>query len=127
MAKLNANSMLCNVAVNDHVVAGRMGIGSQRAGLQTAALLSQGWPAPAGPAPTAMMRPTCALVADDYCAASRERTGRSAVSPNAGGLELPWSRPDHTRTAIAQRWQLAKQPAKAGPFAASATRQSSGR
>ena len=128
MAKLNGNSMLCNVAVNDNVVAGRMGIGSQRAARATATM-SQGWPALAGPEPTPMMRGARALVDADYRDATRVRAGRSAVSPTVGGLVPPRPRPGHARTAIACRWSLAKQPSfKLKPlFGTSATRETSAR
>ena len=48
MAKLNLNSVLCNVQVNDNVVAARMAIGSQLP-LTAAASLSHGRPEPTGP------------------------------------------------------------------------------
>src|SRR5438876_711061 len=99
MAKLNANSMRTNVAVNDNVVAGRMGIGSQLAN-KAPATLSHGSPAHAGAEPIPMMRADTALVATDYRDATRVRAGWSAVSPNAGGLVLPRPRPGHARTAI---------------------------
>ncbi len=128
MAKLNRNSVLCNVAVNDNVVAGRMDIGSQRANMQAAAILSQGRPACAGLEPTPAVRVVWALVASDYCDTSRERTGRSEISPFAGGFVLP--RPGHTaETAIAKRWPPARlQGFKQSPMQlASLTRLTSGR
>ncbi|MFL5339779.1 MAG: hypothetical protein ACJ8F7_06385 [Gemmataceae bacterium] len=48
MAKLNLNSVLCNVQVNDNVVTARMAIGSQLP-LPAAASLSHGRPEPTGP------------------------------------------------------------------------------
>src|ERR1051326_3019789 len=76
MAKLNRNSVLCNVAVDDNVVAGRMDIGSQRANMQAAAILPQGKPACAGLEPTPAVRVVWALVSSDYADTSRGRTGR---------------------------------------------------
>jgi hypothetical protein len=89
MAKLNRNSVLCNVAVNDNVVAGRMDIGSQRASMQAAAILSQGRPACAGLEPTPAGRVVWALVSPDYADTSRGRTGRSETCPHAGAFVLP--------------------------------------
>jgi hypothetical protein len=106
MTSMHANSMRTNVAVNDNVVAGRMGIGSQLA-IVSPAILSPGKPATAGTEPTTVTRCAFALVDIDYCDASRRRAGRSEVSPNAGGFAL--SRPGHARTAIGCRWSLAKQ------------------
>lgn len=124
MAKLNANSLLSIVAVNDIVVAGRMG-GSQLVNVPPATM-SPGMPVHAGPEPTAMMRGT-ALVDADYRDASRRRAGRSEVSPNVGGLVLP--RPGHARTAIGCRWPLAKQQSFTWKrlFNASAKRETCGR
>lgn len=126
MAKLNANSLLSIVAVNDIVVAGRMG-GSQLVNVPPATL-SPGMPAHAGPEPTAMMRGT-ALVDADYRDATRVRAGRSEVSPSVGGFVLPRTRPGHARTAIGCRWPLAKQQSfkLKRAFDASATRRTSGR
>src|SRR5262245_12418455 len=106
MTSMHVNSMRTNVAVNDNVVAGRMGTGSQLANVPPA-ILSPGSPAIAGPVPTPMTREVTALVAIDYRDATRERAGRSEVSPNAGGPAL--ARPGHARTAIDCRWPLAKQ------------------
>ena len=128
MTSMHGNSMRTNVAANDHVVAGRMGTGSQLAKMPSA-ILSQGSPAIAGPEPTPMKREGRALVVFDYRDATRERAGRSAVSPHAGGLVLPRPRPGHARTAIACRWPLAKQQSFKSKrlFDASATRRTSGR
>ncbi len=110
MAKLNSNLVLCNVSVNDNVVAARMGIGSQRGYWQTTASLPLGLPAPSGIEPTFASREASALVeSDDYRDARRERAGRSEISPNAGGTVLPHRCPGHARTAINKRWQFAKQ------------------
>jgi len=125
MAKLNANTLLSIVAVNDIVVAGRMG-GSQLANAPSATM-SPGMPAHAGPEPTAMTRQVTALVDADYRDASRRRAGRSEVSPNVGGLVL--SRPGHARTAVGCRWSLAKQQRFAWKrlFNVSAKRETCGR
>jgi hypothetical protein len=106
MTSMHVNSMRTNVAVNDNVVAGRMGTGSQLANVPPA-ILSPGSPAVAGPEPTPMTREVTALVDIDYRDATCERAGRSEFSPNAGGRAL--ARPGHARTAIACRWPLAKQ------------------
>jgi hypothetical protein len=105
MTSMHANSMRTNVAVNDNVVAGRMGIGSQLA-VVPPAILSPGLPASAGTEPTTVTRCASTLVDIDYCDASRRRAGRSDVSP-AGGFAL--HRPGHARTTIGRRWSLAKQ------------------
>ena len=128
MTSMHVNSMRTNVAANDNVVAGRMGTGSQLAKMPPATL-SPGYPAIAGTEPTPMMRAVSALVTTDYRDAIRGRAGRSAVSPNAGGLVLPRPRPGHARTAIDCRWQLAKQQSfkLKRLFNASATRRTSGR
>jgi hypothetical protein len=77
MAKLNLNSVLCNVQANDNVVAARMGIGSQLS-LQTAAILSHGRPVSPGPD---MPEPRGGIErALAYRDASATRIGRS-VSP----------------------------------------------
>jgi hypothetical protein len=108
MAKLNVNTVLCNVSANDVVVAGRMGIGAHLAALRAAALLSQGCPAHAGPESTPATREVRASVVRDDRDAARARTGRSETRPYAGGFVTP--RSCHLgRTAIASRWQLAKQ------------------
>jgi hypothetical protein len=104
MAKLNSNSVLCNLSVNDNVVAARMGIGSQRGSWQTTASLPPGLPAP-----TFALREASALVESDYRDARRERAGRSEISPNAGGTVLPHRCPGECRTAIDKRWHFAKQ------------------
>lgn len=129
MAKLNLNLLLSSVAVNDVVVAERMGTGSQLAGLRATAILSQGWPAPTGPEPTPTRE-----VRERYRDTNRERAGRSDVSPNAGVLVT--ARAWHARPTIATRWfrfaldakqQLAKQAGFTGPMLASAMRPTSGR
>jgi hypothetical protein len=126
MAKLNLNSVLCNLSVNDNVVAARMGIGSQRGSWQATASLPMGWPVPTGPAPTSDPREASALVeSDDYRDARRERAGRSEISPNAGGTVLPHRCSGHrARTVIAKRWHLAKQQGfmKSQTLLANATR-----
>ncbi|SRR6266568_3037898 len=128
MTSMHANSMRTNVAVNDNVVAGRMGTGSQLANVPPA-ILSLGSPAIAGTEPTSMMRAGTALVTSDYRDTTRVRAGRSAISPNAGGLVLPRLSPGHARTAIDCRWSLAKQQRfnLKRLFIASATRRTSGR
>jgi hypothetical protein len=100
MATLNLNSVLCNTSMNDIVVNARMGIGSQLAGTQPLAILSQGWPVSTGPRPTDPMWEALAMKRF-YREATRERAGRSAVSPSAGSL-LSSQRP-----AISQRWHCA--------------------
>src|SRR5262245_31698803 len=81
MAMLNLNSVLCNTSMNV-VVNARMGIGSQLAG-QALAILSQGYPVPTGLRPADPMWAALAMKRF-YREATRERTGRSAVSPSAG-------------------------------------------
>jgi hypothetical protein len=126
MAKLNSNLVLCNLSVNDNVVAARMGIGSQRGSWQATASLPTGLSAP-----TFAPREASALVeSDDYRDARRERAGRSEISPNAGGTVLPHRCPGHeSRTAIDKRWQFAKQQGfmKSQMLLANATRATRGR
>ncbi len=105
MATLNLNSVLCNVSINDVVVIARMGIGSQLAGKQASAIPSQGWPVPTGPRPTNAVMWAALAMKKSYRDATRERTGRSAVSPTAGFLEHPCHGSDFTsRAAISTRW-----------------------
>jgi len=130
MAKLNSNSVLCNLSVNDNVVAARMGIGSQRGSWQATASHPLGLPALAGTVPTLATREASALVvSDDYRDARRERAGRSEISPNAGGTVLPHRCPGECRTAIDKRWHFAKQQGfmKSQMLLANATRATRGR
>ena len=99
MATLNLNSVLCNASVGDVVAIDRMGIGSQRAGLQPTASLSLGWPKPIGPRPTNAPMLEALAMQKCYRDATRERTGRSEFSPSAGFLVLPCFGSDSTSRA----------------------------
>ena len=113
MAILNLNSVLCNTSTNV-VVNARMGIGSKLAP-QALAILSQGWPVHTGMVPADPMWAALAMKRF-YREATRERTGRSAVSPSAGSL-LPSHGPNQcVRAAISTRWHCA-----AGTFTPTAT------
>ncbi len=105
MATLNLNSVLCNVSINDAVVIARMGIGSQLAGKQALAIPSQGWPVPTGPRPTNAVMWAVLAMKKSYREATRERAGRSAVSPNAGFLDHTCHGSDFTgRADVSTRW-----------------------
>jgi hypothetical protein len=104
MATLNLNSVLCNTSINV-VVNARMGIGSQLVGTQALAILSQGWPVPTGLRPADPMWAALAMKRF-YREATRERAGRSAVSPSAGSL-LASQSPNQRGAAISTRWHCA--------------------
>ncbi len=103
MAILNLNRVLCNTSTNV-VVNARMGIGSKLA-TQALAILSQGWPVPTGMRPADPMWAALAMKRF-YREATRERTGRSAVSPSAGSL-LASQSPNQRGAAISERWHCA--------------------
>src|SRR5438132_205837 len=98
MTSMHANSMRTNVAVNDNVVAGRMGTGSQLANVPPA-ILSLGSPAIAGTEPIPMMRAVPALVTSDSRDAIRARACPLAKRslPKADGYSAgePRPLPDH--------------------------------
>ena len=97
MAKLNLNSMLNSVAVNDVVVTDRLGTGSQLAISKAPANLSQGWPKPIGPKPTNAKWSLLAM--HMYGEATAKRTGRSDVSPRVGFFLLPSDCSDSSATS----------------------------
>lgn len=102
MARLNLNSMLNSVSVNDMVVIERQGTGSQLAVGKAPELLSMGWPKPIGPEPTPDMGTMLAMhmrYRDDM----DPRTGRSEACPSAG--LVPCDSADQTAlSAIPEGW-----------------------